>query len=76
MDWLKDKCSHVYELSIHDPEFRIYGCKNTVYTGNVLDGIILFAKYFINKCKVKDVSKQFQTRITHSLNIEKCIHFN
>ena len=77
MRWLKDKCSHIYDLSL-DQEFILFGCRNNVYTDKVFDLIILFAKYFIYRCKVKNISLNlihFKSELHLRYNIEKAIHF-
>ena len=78
INWLLKSCNHIHNLEL-SLEFVIFGCKDNTKTDNIFDLLLLLAKYFIYKCKVKNV----QLNITHFKNevkqrymVEKHIHFS
>jgi hypothetical protein len=47
---LTDKCAHLVNFHF-DLKLILFGVHNTIYTDNVIDLLIILAKYFVYKCK-------------------------
>ena len=68
-----EKCHHVTNLKL-DKALILFGVKEGVKTDVVFDFLILFAKYFIYKCKLEDSTPyfdRFALVLNYRFNIDK-----
>ena len=57
MKLLHEKCTHCDRLNLCQ-ELVIFGIVDNIYTDEAIDSLILYAKYFIYKCKLQDIKPE------------------
>ena len=68
-----DKCQHVHNMNI-DKEIILFGVKNNFVSDNVMDLLILYAKFFIYKSKLSNTIPTFpafENFVKYRYNIDK-----
>ena len=68
-----EKCQHAVNFLI-DKELILFGVRNNVTSDNVMDSIILYAKFFIYRCKMSGKLPTFQAFVPflkHKYDIQK-----
>ena len=53
-----DRLPHAFNLKI-DKELVLFGRKENTATDSVLDFVVLYAKFFLYKCKLQDINPTF-----------------
>ena len=77
MGWIHSKCIHTHCLNL-DLQLVLFGYKNNTRTDKGFDLLLLLAKFYIYKCKLKKNKlslTHFQNEARHRYKIEKCIAF-
>ena len=72
---LHEKCIHCTRFKFNE-ELILFGCAEKVYTDRPMNLIILFAKFYIYKCKFesnKPSIKPFLQQLAHRIRIERTI---
>ena len=75
---IHDKCTHCTRLSF-SKELILFGLAENIRTDSALDSIILYAKFYIYKCKLKEslpILEQFVHELNHRVIVEKAVAFN
>lgn len=75
--WMKDGCTHIYNLNILDNEI-LFGITDNKKADYVLNFILLLAKQYIYKCKMKKqipLLQGFKHMLKSVYNTEKFIAF-
>ena len=72
---LREKCTHCDRLNLCQ-ELILFGIAEHLYTDEALDSVILYAKFFIYKCKLQDIKPEvnlFFIELKHRFVIEKAV---
>ena len=72
---LKEKCTHCVRLNL-SKELILFGKIENVYTDKAIDSILLYAKYFVYKCKLQEripLIDQCISELKHRITIEKVL---
>ena len=72
---LKEKCTHCDRFYLCQ-ELILFGKMDNIYTDKALDSILLYAKYFIYKCKLQERRPLFDlfiSELKHRIIIEKSL---
>ena len=64
---LRDKCQHVENFHF-DKELIIFGTKTNIKNDQVIDLMVLLAKFYIYKCKLQNVNPDFRVFLVHLKN--------
>ena len=78
MNLLHEKCTHCIRLSF-TKELIMFGLAENIRTDSALDSIILYAKFFIYKCKLREslpILEHFLHELSHRVIVEKAIAFS
>ena len=77
MNLLHATCTHCTRLSF-SKELIIFGLAQNICTDSAVDSIILYAKFFIYKCKLRESLpklEQFLNELNHCVIVEKAVAF-
>ena len=72
---MKEKCTHCVRLNL-SKELILFGKIENVYTDKAIDSILLYAKYFVYKCKLQEripLIDQCISELKHRISIEKVL---
>ena len=72
---MKEKCTHCVRLNL-SKELILFGKIENVYTDKAIDSILLYAKYFVYKCKLQEripLIDQCISELKHRITIEKVL---
>ena len=72
---LQEKCSHCDRFNLCQ-ELTIFGTTNKIYTDKAIDSMILYAKFFVYKCKLQENRPQlnyFMTELKSRISLEKAL---
>ena len=75
---LHEKCIHSIRFRFKE-ELILFGYADNIYTDRPMNLIILFAKFYIYKCKFESIKpsiKPFLQQLTHRIRIERRIAYN
>ena len=75
---IHEKRTHCTRLSFNK-ELILFGLAENIRTDSALDSIILYAKFFIYKCKLRESLpnlEQFLHELNHRVIVEKAVAFN
>ena len=74
---IQQKCTHCDRLNLSQ-ELILFGKTENVYTDKAIDSILLYAKYFVYKCKLQGripLIDQCMLELKHRITIEKILAF-
>lgn len=72
---LQEKCTNCDRLKLRQ-ELVLFGTAENVFTDKAFDSILLYAKYFIYKCKLQETIPQldlFLSELKHRMIVEKAL---
>ena len=72
---IQEKCTHCDRLNLSE-ELILFGKSENVYTDKAIDSILLYAKYFVYKCKLQErrpLIDQCISELKHRVTIEKVL---
>ena len=72
---IQEKCTHCDRLNLSE-ELILFGKSENVYTDKAIDSILLYAKYFVYKCKLqgkRPLIDQCMSELKHRVIIEKVL---
>ena len=73
MKLMNEKCNNVFDINL-TPLLILFGCDKAIYTDNVFDFIILFAKWYIYGCRIDGTLPQllvFTRKLKSRFKIEE-----
>ena len=74
---LHENCQHCSRFNLCQ-EIVLFGVANNVFTDDAIDSLILYAKFFIYKCKLQSLKPQiniFSNELRHRIHVEKVIAY-
>ena len=74
---LQEKCTHCDRLNLCQ-ELILFGITELIYTDKAIDSILLYAKYFVYKCKLQERRPQldhFISELKHRIIVEKALSY-
>ena len=74
---LQDKCVHCARL-LFTEQLILFGSSDNIFTDNPIDFMILFAKFYIYKCRFQNITpkiRQFLSQLQNKTTVEKLITF-
>ena len=74
---IQQKCTHCDRLNLSQ-ELILFGKTENVYTDKAIDSILLYAKYFVYKCKLQErrpLFDQCMLELKHRIKIERILAF-
>ena len=74
---LQEKCTHCDRLNLCQ-ELILFGTTELIYTDKAIDSILLYAKYFVYKCKLQERRPQldhFISELKHRIIVEKALSY-
>ena len=76
--WVESKCTHIGYINLQ-ADLILFGSSTSFKTDELFDLIILLAKYYLYKCKLKEILPkvdQFKAEMTYYFFIDKERYFN